>query len=81
MAARSADGEGIRSISAVVLEALGDLDDAGGAKAGSAQGDELFSVLQAGDAAGSLDLYMGGNMLGEQLHIVEGGAGLTESGD
>ena len=66
-------------ISSVVCQALCDLDDPGGAQPGRAQLDKLLSILQAGNAAGGLDLHVRGHMLGEQLHIVESGAGLGKA--
>ena len=67
-------------IRAIIFKALGNLDDSGSAQAVSAQGDELFSVFQAGNTAGGLDLHMGGNMLGKEFHVGKGCAGLGESG-
>ena len=67
-------------IGTIIFQALGDLDDPAGTQAVSTQGDELLRILDAGDAAGGLDLHMGGDMLCEQLHIGEGGAGGREAG-
>ena len=67
-------------VCSVVGQALGELDDSGSAQAVGSQFDELLSILQGGDAAGGLDLHMGGNMLGEQLHIGKGSAGGGEAG-
>ena len=56
-----------RSVGAVVSQALGDLDDAAGAQTVCAQSDELLSIFNAGDTAGSLDLHMRGNVLCKQV--------------
>ena len=56
------------------------LDDAAGAQAGSAQVDEVLRVLQIGNAAGSLDLHIGAHVLGEQGHVLTGGAAPAEAG-
>ena len=61
-------------ICAVVCQTLGDLHDSGGAQTGCAQSDELLSVIDGGNAACGLDLHMGSNVLGKQLHIGEGSA-------
>ena len=67
-------------IGAVVFQALGDLHNTGSAQTGSAQFDELLSILQGRNAAGGLDLHMGSHMLCKQFHIGKGGAGLGEAG-
>ena len=64
---------------AAALQSLCDLDNAGGSQAGRAQHNELLRVGKAGNAAGSLDLHMGRDMGGEQLHVVEGRAGLGKA--
>ena len=65
---------------AAALQSLCDLDNAGGAQAGRAQHNELLRVGKAGNAAGGLDLHMGRDMGGEQLHVVERCAGGREAG-
>ena len=63
------------------LQSLCDLDNAGGSQTGRAQHNELLRVGKAGNAAGSLDLHMGRNVRGEQLHVVERGARGREAGN
>ena len=67
-------------IDASLFHCLGQLDDAAGAQAVCAQGEELRGVLQGADAAGGLDLHMGGHMGLEQRHVVESGSGGGEAG-
>ena len=64
---------------AAALQSLCDLDNAGGSQTGRAQHNELLRVGKAGNAAGSLDLHMGRDMGGEQLHVVERRAGLGKA--
>ena len=59
---------------------LHSLDDAAGAQAGSPQIDEILRILQIGDTAGSLDLHVGPHVLGEQGHVLPGGAAPAEAG-
>ena len=51
--------------SILLLHGLDGLDDAAGAQTVGAQCDEILGVVQVGDAAGGLDLHMGGDMLFE----------------
>ncbi len=59
---------------------LSQLDDTAGTQSSSAQLDELDGIVEGGDAAGSLHLYIGTDVLGEQLDVSEGGASLGETG-
>ena len=54
-----------------LFQGLDRLDDAAGAQAGGPQGDEVLRVLQVGDAAGGLDLHMGGHMLLKQSNVLK----------
>src|SRR5699024_9413475 len=62
------------------FQSLGQLHNPGGAQTGSSQLEELLCILQAGNAAGGLDLHMGCHVPRKKLHIVEGGAGGGEAG-
>ena len=63
-----------------LFQGLHGLDDAAGAQAVGPQGHEVPGVVQVGDAAGGLDLHMGGHMGLEQSHILPGGSAAAEAG-
>ena len=68
------------SVSVVIFQSFGDLHNTAGAQAVGTQFNELFRVLQRGDAAGGLDLHMRGHMSLEQRHIGEGRARFRKTG-
>ena len=56
------------------LLALYQLDDTGSPQTVRAQGQKILRILHGGNAAGSLDLYAGAHVSGEQRHVLPGGS-------